>query len=110
MVRLVGTSLALVGTVAGDAVEVDDGLVEKEEVGALRRVQVEPVAAVGAADGYGQNGERQVDQPNCEIGKWMRQGCLQASGCAMVEPGLRSSPVRRTTHPLLAYHSLWFPC
>jgi len=62
VVCLVDALLALIGTVAGDGVDVDDGLVEEEErVGILRRVQVEPVVAVDAAtssDAYGQNGER----------------------------------------------------
>ena len=90
MMLLVGALSASGETV----VDVVDGLV----VGTLRRVQFEPVATVDAATSS-ENGKRQADQPNSEIGKQMSQCCSQAPSRATVEPGLRSSLVPRTTHP-----------
>jgi hypothetical protein len=104
VVRLVGALLALAETVAGDVVDVDGGPVEGEEhVATLWRVRFEPVAAAldaaTSSDAYGQNGERQVDQPNSEIGKRTRQCCSQTPSDATVEPGLRLSLVPRATYP-----------
>ena len=99
--RLVGAFLALAETGVGDAVDVDGGLVEAEgRVATLWGVR--PVAAAldaaTSSDADGQNGERQVDQPNSEIGKGTRQ-CSRTPSGATVEPGSRLSLVPRTTYP-----------
>ena len=100
--RLVGAFLALAETGVGDAVDVDGGLVEAEgRVATLWGVR--PVAAAldaaTSSDADGQNGERQVDQPNSEIGKGTRQCCSRTPSGATVEPGSRLSLVPRTTYP-----------